>query len=139
MIEIADCEHIKLYLTEYSRGQLIKEDNNVVEEHIASCRECRMENEIFKTLSVEIDKLIPTVQRAYEKSIIYRLFIQHNEENIFFKLSSFLLILFFILFVVSSYYEKKINYISLSTLKFRAENIFNYDYYSGIKKDKSEN
>ncbi|MFN8671161.1 MAG: hypothetical protein U0457_03645 [Candidatus Sericytochromatia bacterium] len=139
MAIINDCEHISLYLTEYSRGQLSKEETNDIENHIVTCNNCKIENEIFKTMSVETDKLIPTVEKMYEKSLIYRIFIQHREENIFFKGISFILILFMALFIFSGYFEKKIDFVSLGYLKLRAEKIFNQDYYSNVNKEKDEN
>jgi hypothetical protein len=132
-----NCDEIKLFLTEYARNQLTTQENKDIEEHLASCNDCRIENEILKSLSIETDKLIPAVSRAYEKSLVYNLFIKKQTENIIVKALSLVLILFLVLFIFSSFFQPKTNYITLNALKFRAENIFNQEYYSGLKKDEN--
>lgn len=132
-----NCEEVKLFLTEYARNQLTIQENKDIEEHLSSCNDCRIENEILKSLSIETDKLIPAVSRSYQKSLIYNLFIHKQTENMVVKAISLVLIIFLILFIFSSIFQPKIDYITLNSLKFRAENIFNQEYFSGIKKDEN--
>ncbi|MBC7473676.1 MAG: zf-HC2 domain-containing protein [Candidatus Sericytochromatia bacterium] len=125
-----ECKDVTLYLTEYSRGQLSQLDNKEIEEHLKDCRECRRENEILKDLSIKIDKLIPVVDKLYEKDFIYRLFINSKPEPIFFKIISLLIIASLFIFIFSAAFYKTNNLASINYLKYRAEHMFQEDYYS---------
>jgi hypothetical protein len=132
-----ECKDVVLYLTEYQRGQLPKDERIEVEEHLNSCNRCKKENEDFENLAIELDKLIPSVSKVYEQDFVYNLFIRTRKENILIKFISILLICSLLYFLFSYDYSKK-DYVSIKELKVRSENLFNEDYYSG-KKPLNEN
>lgn len=125
-----ECEDVVLYLTDYSRGYLSQREAKQIEEHLKECRNCRQENETLKELSIKIDKLIPVVSKSYEKDFIYRLFINSKPEPLFFKIASVLLIGGMLTFMVSALFTPKTEFTTLKELTYRAQNMFNEDYYS---------
>lgn len=125
-----DCENIETYLTEYSRNQLSKIENQEVEKHLETCIKCTKSLGEIIDLSLKIDKLIPVVGRTYERDFIYRLFINSKPESIFIKGIAALLIGSLIIFMLSSLSQPNADYTNIGSLENRAKNIFNEDYYS---------
>lgn len=124
------CEDIETYLTEYSRNQLSAIEKKEVETHLETCRRCRRTYDETRDLSLKIDKLIPVVNRTYEKDFIYRLFINSKPEPIYIKAFSLIFIAGLITFMISSLLTPKIEYTNIKNLEYRAKSIFNEDYYS---------
>jgi hypothetical protein len=124
------CEDLEIYFTEYSRNQLSKMESNEIEKHIETCIRCKRNYDEINELSLKIDKLIPIVNRTYEKDFIYRLFINSKPESLFIKAISIILIGLLVLFIFSSFFQSKTDYTSIGSLENRAKNIFKEDYYS---------
>jgi hypothetical protein len=124
------CEDLEIYFTEYSRNQLSKMESNEIEKHIETCIRCKRNYDEINELSIKIDKLIPIVNRTYEKDFIYRLFINSKPESLFIKAISIILIGLLVLFIFSSFFQSKTDYTSIGSLENRAKNIFKEDYYS---------
>ncbi len=128
---IPDCKDISLFLTEYSRGLLPLHEHKEIEEHISNCTNCRRELVTIEKLTIEMDKIIPTVSKTYERELIYKIFINSSSESIFTKAISVILVATLIAYIVSFTSAKKTEYTSLKELKIRAESMFDEGYYSG--------
>jgi hypothetical protein len=133
-----ECKDIALYLTEYQRGQLPRQEHLEVEDHLLNCTRCQKENEGLLNLSAELDKIIPSVSKTYERDFVYNLFIRTKKENIFVKFLSIALILSLLVYVFSYNFSASRDFASIKDLKVRSENMFNEDFYSG-KKPLNEN
>ena len=133
-----DCNDLALYLTEYQRGQLHKQEHIEVEEHLVNCPRCQKENDELLNLSGELDKIIPSVSKTYERDFVYNLFIKTKKENIFVKFLSIALIISLLVYIFSYDFSTSRDFASIKDLKVRSENMFNEDFYSG-KKPLNEN
>lgn len=52
-----DCEHIKEFIIEYIDGNLDNKKTRNIDEHLSSCKDCRAELEIMKSMWLEFDNL----------------------------------------------------------------------------------
>jgi len=120
-----DCQEIVIHLTEYSRGQLPFEEFKEVKEHLETCNKCKTENEKLENLSLTLDKIIPSVNKYFEKKIILDIFVKTENESTITKFIVVSLIISFFILIFSYFFDyKSYNYPTLKKLQETAEKLF---------------
>lgn len=69
-----DCEHARANLEELIRGELRETDCGPIREHLATCGECRDEQQVFEKLTVAVRRACeepapPTLRNAVLNSL----------------------------------------------------------------------
>lgn len=99
-----------------------------VKKHLDKCPRCFLENELFKDLTGETDKIIPVTTLSYKRELISEIFVKERDESPFVKTLAVFLLLFLLFSLFSGIFSQENKYFpTFGEMIQRAEKMFDLD------------